>query len=730
MNKKEKNKSHQRSFKVYGLDCPEEISTLKQARDGRAGVIKLKFDALRGRMTIEFNPDNIDTEDIIKAVAETGMKAVPWEKQDKEAALTGFWETHGHSLMAAASGILIFAALLSQWTITGRLLPGYLSTAADATEGYPLITIIILLGAIITGAWFVAPKALNSARRLRPNMHLLMILAVIGAMAINEWFEAATVAFLFAVSLWLERWSVGRARRAIEALLDISPANTRCINETDGSQEEKPTANVEIDERVLVRPGEKIPLDGFIINGSSSVDQAPITGESVPASKKPGDTVYAGTINGEGALTFQVTHRAEDTTLARIIHMVEEAESRRAPAEQWVDKFARWYTPAMILLALVVALFPPLLSATEWTPWFYRGLVVLVIACPCALVISTPVSIVAGLTSAARAGILIKGGVYLEIIGNINALALDKTGTLTYGQPMVQKIIPFNDHTEQGILRPAASLESQSEHPLARAIEERAREQNIELIAPTDFQAVKGKGAEGTLDGTKYWIGGIRIMQQKNMASDEIKRQIAELEDKSHTVIAIGNEKHICGLISLADTARKEAAKIMGELKQTGVREIMMLTGDNEGTARAIARETGIESYKAAMLPEDKVKTIEEMTRKYARVAMVGDGINDAPAMARADLSVAMGSIGTDAAIETGDITLMSDDLSRLPWLIRHSRRTLLIIKQNIIFALGLKALFLILALLGSATLWMAIAADTGASLLVIFNGLRLLKGK
>ncbi len=723
-----RNKICRRSFKVHGLDCPEEVSILRESAGARAGVKKLKFDALRGRMTVEFDPDTIDSDRIIDAVASTGMKAVPWDEQE-EGENSDFWQSHGHFLMAASSGALLVSGIVSRWLVEGTIWHEP-SAAPHVPAEEPLITIFLFLGAIITGAWFVAPKAVISARRLRPDMHLLMMIAVAGAIIIGEWFEAATVAFLFAVALWLERWSVGRARRAIEALLDVSPPVARCLNEADGTTDEKPVAEVELDSYAVVRPGEKIPLDGIITEGSSSVNQAPITGESMPVSKEAGDQVYAGTVNGEGAFTFQVTHRAEDTTLARIIHMVEEAESRRAPAEQWVDKFARWYTPAMILLAILVALVPPLVFAAEWTQWLYRGLVVLVIACPCALVISTPVSIVAGLASAARAGVLIKGGVYLEAAGRIRTLALDKTGTLTYGKPKVQKAVPLNKHSKQELLSIAASLESHSEHPLARAIVECAQQDDIEFTPASDFRALKGKGAEATIAGRRYWIGSSRMMRERELESADIRGRAEELEDAGHSVVVLGTEDHVCGLISLADSLREGAKETLDKLRQAGVSRIIMLTGDNEGTARAVAEAAGVDEYKSALMPDDKVAAVEILVQDDGCVGMVGDGINDAPAMARADFGVAMGTAGTDVAIETGDVALMSDDLSRLPWLINHSRRTLRVIKQNIGFALGLKALFIALALPGLATLWMAIAADTGASLLVIFNGLRLLRGK
>nr|NGX50976.1 putative cadmium-transporting ATPase [Chlamydiota bacterium] len=473
---------------------------------------------------------------------------------------------------------------------------------------------------------------------------------------------------------------------------------------------------------------EKVPLDAVVEKGSTSINQAPITGESLPVPKEEGDEVYAGTINEEGAIECRVTKGADETTLARIIHLVEEAQSRRAPTQQWVEKFARVYTPIMICLALLVVILPPLLSLGTWAEWFYRGLVILVIACPCALVISTPVSIVSGLTAAARNGVLIKGGMFLEAFGKLRALALDKTGTLTYGRPEVQKIVPLNGHTEEELLERAASLEEPSEHPLARAILKLAKERGIKVERAEDFQITKGKGAEGTFRGTRYWIGSHRFMHEMKQETEEIHQMALELEDAGHSIIAIGNSKHVCGLIGVADEPREDIAAIIQEIKEAGVQHVVMLTGDNQQAAQAIAKLAGVDETQAELLPEDKVKAIERLKAKWGVVTMIGDGINDAPAMAAASFGVAMGAMGTDAAIETADIALMSDDLSKVPWLIRHSRRTLKVIQQNIAFSLGLKVIFLGLAITGFASLWMAIAADTGASLLVVFNGLSLLR--
>jgi Cd2+/Zn2+-exporting ATPase len=715
-------------YRVEGLDCAEEVAILRREVGGLPGVIDQEFDVVNARMSVAYDPDAIEPERIVSAVNATGMKASPWEERAAKKEGT-FWDKHGRLVAAGLSGALLLAGFVTHWVLHGSLLDAFAGGHAEK-HTFPLSVSLLYILSAVAGAWFVAPKAIQAARRLRPDMNFLMVVAVIGAMVIGEWFEAAMVAFLFAVALLLEHWSVERARNAIGALLDISPPTARYVSTDAGDVREGPVEHIPLGATVIVQPGERIPLDGEVTKGESTVNQAPITGESMPVAKTAGDEVYAGTINQDGVLEFRSTKPASDTTLARIIHMVESAQSRRARSEQWVDQFAVYYTPIMMCVAIAVGVLPPLLLAASWFEWIYRGLVILVIACPCALVISTPVSIVSALTASARGGVLIKGGVYLEAAGRLRALALDKTGTLTYGHPEVQRIVPMNGHTEQELLERAAALEANSEHPLSRAIVRKAREADIEPAAAEAFQAVRGKGAEAKLDGRTFWIGSHRFMHEKGQETDVVHSRALELEDAGHTVIALGNDTHVCGLLSIADSLRSDVPRIVDDIRRVGVRTVVMLTGDNEGTARAIADQAGIDEFHCELLPEDKVEAVGRLVREHKYVAMVGDGINDAPAMSAATFGIAMGAMGTDAALETADVALMSDDLSRLPWLIQHSRRTLLIIKQNIGVALGLKVLFMGLALVGLASLWMAIAADMGASLLVIFNGLRMLRGR
>ncbi len=713
------------TYTVHGLDCAEEVAALKLELEGRRGIVSLDFDILNARMTVSYDPAEISADAIISAVASTGMKAVPWSEAETEQKLP-FWRDRGPLLMTCVSGGALLAGFLSHWLVHGSLLHA-LAAGGGEEHTFPLISILFYSASVVSGAWFIALKALYALRSLRPDMNLLMTIAIVAAAAIGEWLEAAAVAFLFALALLLERWSISRARHAVETLLNLSPTIARCVSPDNGSILEKRIEEVQVGSTVLVRPGEKIPLDGEVTKGFSTVNQAPITGESVPVPKAPGEEVFAGTINEDGALEFRVSKPAEDTTLAHIIHLVQEAHSRRAPTERWVDRFARYYTPVMMVIAICMVVIPPLLFAGAWGEWLYRGLVILVIACPCALVISTPVSIVSGLTSAARNGVLIKGGMFLESPARFKAIALDKTGTLTHGHPEVQEIIPFGGHSARELLEIAATLEAGSDHPLARAILRRAHSERIGFRSAENFQAIKGKGARAEIEGRLFWIGSHRLMEEMGEETPGVHDKAELLEKAGSSVVAIGNDEHVCGLISIADQVRRESPEIVTSLKQLGVKRTVMLTGDNDGTARVVADCIGVDAFRAELLPEDKVDTIQSLVEEYGTVAMVGDGINDAPAMAAATCGIAMGAAGSDAAIETADIALMSDDLTKLPWLIKHSRRTLRIIKQNIAFALGIKILFMGLALFGLATLWMAIAADMGASLLVISNGMRLL---
>lgn len=702
------------NFKIDGMDCAEEVDSLKKAFKSKKGIQELNFDIINAKMSVVYNSEMINKQNILEIVASTGMKADLWTDLQPNKNIP-FWAEHGRSLLVASSAFFILIGFLFHFSF-------------DESQ-MPFISKSFYLIATLLATFFVLPKAWLALKSLRADMNLLMIIAIIGAIAIGEFFEAATVSFLFAAALLLESWSINRARQAISALMDLSPSTAHVIL-NQGETVEKKIEDIPIESLILIRPGERIPLDAIIEKGNSVVNQAPITGESIPIAKNPGDIIYAGTINEEGALECKVIKKANDTTLARIIHMVQEAQSRRAASEQWVDHFARIYTPLMIILTILFITIPPLFFIQPWMPWIYRGLVLLVIACPCALVISTPVSIVSGLTAAARNGILIKGGMYLEEAGHLQVIAMDKTGTLTIGHPEVQKIIPLAGYTEQEILQKAAALEKSSEHPLAKAILKKVEDLKINAERSDNFQIIKGKGAEAQINGESFWIGSHRFMHEKMQEDEEIHKIASELEDAGHSIIALGNQQHVIGLISVADSPRPFIRETIDKLKKLGIKKIVMLTGDNKQTAKALAEITGVDEYFAELLPEDKVKVLESLKKNWNHIAMIGDGVNDAPAMAVSSLGIAMGGIGTDVAIETSDVTLMSDDISKIPWLVAHARKTLRIIKMNIGFSLGLKFIFISLNIFGLATLWMAIMADMGASLLVVFNGLRLLKIK
>ena len=737
------------TFKIEGLDCVEEVTILKSEIGPLVGGgDKLAFDVINGRMTIVPDAKQVTEKIIIKAVAATGMKATRWKPGQTQADVNQ--RQHSQTLYATVSGLFILVGVLihiamaggfvdaqhflqstETWTYSWQAFTDYLYSLLNAhsSQTVPLAEKVAYALAIVFGVRHVIVKAFYALRRLRADMNLLMLVAIIGAMFINEWFEAAAVSFLFTLSLAIESWSIGRARHAVEALLDLAPSIVT-VKDENGQERSIPAAEVSVGATFIVKPGDKIPLDGEVIAGTTSVNQAPITGESIPVTKQTGSEVFAGSISGEGMLEIKATKLASDTTLAHIIRLVEEAHSKRAEAEQWVEKFARIYTPIVMLLALAMFIIPPLFFAGVWETWLYKALVLLVIACPCALVISTPVSIVAALACAARQGILIKGGIYIEAPAHLKAIAFDKTGTLTCGKPVVTGLYPFHNHSQEELLSRAAALESRSNHPLAKAILNYTETLGIQIANASSVTVLPGKGVTGLFNNTDFWLGSRRYLLERGQETQEISQQAMALEQTGQIVIAIGNDRHVCGLIAVADEPRPQIESVLQSLKHNGIKHLAMLTGDNQVTAENIAKQIGLNEVHAELLPADKVEIVSQMVEQYGQVAMIGDGINDAPALGRANLGIAMGAMGSDAAIETADIALMGDDLSKLPWLIKHSKRTLGIIRQNIVFALTLKAAFAILAFAGLATLWQAIAADMGASLLVVANGLRLLKPK
>ena len=715
-------------FRIHGMDCAEEVAALRKELEPVVGdAERLSFEVLKGKMNVAAGTTAVEPELILQAVSRAGMRAEPWRDNPADAAPRSSWDRHGRTILTAVSAVSAAAGFAMQAASLGVLRVLASDGSADAGGLIGPLSVGLYAVSIIAGGWQVAPKAWYSIRRFRPDMNLLMTIAVIGAVAINQWLEASVVTVLFSLSLTLESWSIGRARRAVEALLAVAPPTAHVL-QANGTDVEIWAADVVVGAHVVVRPGERIPLDGVVLAGNSTVNQAPITGESLPVDKGTGNLVFAGTVNGDGALTVQVTKRSSDTTLAQIIRMVGEAQSRRAPSERWVDQFARIYTPTILAIAVIVAVGAPLVVGGPPTAWLYRALVLLVIGCPCALVISTPVSIVASLTAAARGGVLIKGGAFVELPATIRAVALDKTGTLTAGVPTVVDVVTLGTHTETELLASLGSMESQSNHPLARAIVAHVKRVGVPFAAAQDVQSIQGRGATALISGQRFWVGSHRFLEERAQETFDVHTRIGELTATGRTVVLVGTEDHVCGFVTLADPLRPESAVAVRALRAAGVQRVVMLTGDNRATAERMGREAGVDEVHPELLPEDKVAIVATLVRDFGAVAMVGDGVNDAPAMGQATIGIAMGAAGSDAAIEAADIALMSDDLSRLPWLIHHSRRTRTILRQNVSLSLGIKVVVAGLTFAGHASLWGAIASDMGVSLVVIANALRLLR--
>ena len=699
-------------FDVEGMDCADEVRLIEGKLGNLPGVTNLGFDLVGRRLTVE---GEITAAEVERTVAQLGMRA---RLIGEERETSSWWQRHGRLTLAGVSGVLWVSSL-----IAGPLLENESSAAALA------------VGAMVAGGWYIIPRGIRAAMNRALDMNFLMSIAAIGALFIGEYEEAASALFLFAVAQLLETYSMDRARNAIKALMDLSPAEATVLRA--GREERVPADRVEVGELVVVRPGEKIAVDGEVVSGRSSVNQAPITGESIPVEKEAGQEVFAGTLNGEGALEVRSTKPASDTTLARIIHSVEEAQASRAPSQTFVDRFARVYTPIVVVTAFAVFLLPPLLGFGAWGEWFYRALVLLVVACPCALVISTPVTVVSALAGSARRGILIKGGLHLENAGRATVVALDKTGTLTEGLPEVVDVVALNGASSIEVLELAAAAEARSEHPLARAVLRYAEEQGVVTAAASETSAAVGRGVVSTVDGRTVYVGSERLFSELGALDSSMVDVLRRFNDAGRTAVLVGvsngadSRPAVRGAIALADRVRPRAAAALKELHSAGIERVVMLTGDNDATARAVAAvlgQPGIDEVRAGLLPADKVAAIEELRRGGARVIMVGDGVNDAPALAAADVGVAMGSAGTDVALETADIALMADDLSKLPDTVRFARKAESIIRTNIAFALLTKAAFVVLAVTGVATLWMAVLADMGASLIVIANGLGALR--
>ncbi len=724
-------------FTILSLDCPTEEAVIRNGLKNVTGIESLAFDLFNRRLTVTHTlPDEgpivaaLRRVGMTPAQVEEGAEAPVWPEVERRATVPAISPggepmrvpiaSRRELVMLGLSGVLALAAEVVAWT----------TQTEHSLSVFGMSAAAVLLGGLPT-----LRKGLIALKTFTLNINFLMTVAVAGAFAVGEYPEAAVVVFLFAVAELIEKYSLERARNAVRALMEIAP-ETAFVKQPDASWKETPAGEVPVGDVVRVRPGERLPLDGVVVAGESAVNQAPITGESVPVDKGAGDHVFAGTINESGVLEFRTTGGRDQTTLARIIRTVQEAQAARAPTQRFVDRFACVYTPLVCLLALLVALVPWLIFGQPFYPWLYKALVLLVIACPCALVISTPVTVVSGLAAAARRGILIKGGVHLEEGRKLRVLALDKTGTITEGRPRLTDIVPLDGHRPEEVMRIAAALDSGSDHPVARAVVggwvERSNGRGGPLPAVEGFKAIAGRGVEGRVDGEPYFVGNHRMGEEREVCGPAVEAKLKELEARGRTAVVVAREqpRAVLGVLAVADTPRKTSVEAVRALHAMGVRTVM-LSGDNQTTAEAIAHAVGIDDARGGLLPEDKIAAIDGMIGRYGEgsVGMAGDGVNDAPALAKASIGFAMGAAGTDVALETADVALMRDDLRAVPEFLRLSRRTAAILRQNITVSLAAKAIFFVLALVGLATLWMAVLADVGATLVVIANGLRVMRG-
>ena len=689
-------------FRVEGMDCHEEVVILERRLKPLAGLEALSADVIGQRLHVQYDAAKLTTADMVDAVGQTGMR---------------MWLEHEEP---RASGPDVRARL---WLTVGSgaaLAAGLIATAFEQT----LTAAVSFVAGALVGGVYPARRAVTAIRTRTVDINVLMVIAVAGALALGEWLEASSVVFLFALAQWLEARTLERARQAIRALVDLTPREA--IVKRGGVEHRAPVETIAVGDLVIVRPGDKVPLDGRIVAGQSDVNEAPMTGESLPVGKGPGDEAYAGTINGRGALEIEVTRIGPDTRLARIIHLVEAAQARRAPVQSFVDRFARIYTPAVIVLAVLVASVPPLLAGADVSTWLYRSLVLLVISCPCALVISTPVSIVSALSAAARNGVLIKGGAHLERLAAVRAVAFDKTGTLTRGEPAVTEVIAVGSASAHDVLRYAAAVETRSEHHIARAIAAHANRTGIEAADAGAFMSLPGMGVEAIVGGRAVAVGNLALMTSRAVAMPDA----ATLRRDGQTVVFVAVERVLLGAIAVADPLRETARETLELIRSHGVRHVAMLTGDHADSARAVAETLALDEHHASLLPREKHDRVLAMREAHGAILMVGDGVNDAPALAAADVGVAMGAAGSDVALETADIALMSDELLKIPYALRLARATVRNVKTNVVVSLVLKAAFLIMAITGSATLWMAVLADTGASVIVVANALRLLRAR
>ena len=723
---------------IEKMDCPTEEGLIKNRLKSVDGIDALQFNLMSRELTVTHHLD--DAGAIMSALDDIGMEprldapatSEAGEHHDHDGHDHVHDEGHGHNdghdHAVHKSGGADGRKSLE------RVLLGVAGVCAFAAEGVAwrtgdergVVVIALAVVALVLAGRETAKKGFIALKTRTLNINFLMMVAVGGALAIQQWPEAAMVTFLFAVAETIEAMSLDRARNAIRSLMQMTPE--KALVKVGDAYEERDAGVVAVGDVIRVRPGDRVPLDGTLVSGSSAVNQAPITGESVPVEKVVGDKVFAGTINEKGTFDFAVTANRGNTTLDRIVRAVQSAQGEQAPTQRFVDRFARIYTPAVLALAIAVAVVPPLLLHAEFLPWLYKALVLLVIACPCALVISTPVTVVSGLAAAARNGVLVKGGVYLEQARHLRMVALDKTGTLTHGKPALTDVIAFAGQNRDVLLELAARVDAPSEHPVASAIVAAfAKEAGRAPRAVDGFTAIAGRGARAVVDGVVIYVGNHRLAEENKVCSPEVEAILDKLEEEGKTTVVVSDEHRALGVLAVADTLKPSSVEAIRMLHSIGVKALV-LTGDNQRTASAIAQQVGLDDARGGLLPEDKLTAIKTLREQHGVVGMVGDGINDAPALAAASIGFAMGAAGTDTAIETADVALMDDDLRKLPFFVSLGRKTSTVLLQNIVLAIGIKAVFFGLALFGVATLWMAVFADMGASLIVVANGLRLLR--
>jgi len=698
-----------KTYRVEGLSCTNCAAKFEKNVKSIEGVTDAKVNFGAGKIKVE---GTSSIQEIKSAGAFENLIIQDEDNQESE-------------------GVQKDSFLKRNWTLVISVILIAIAFYFRATAGEnDIITKSLFISAIVIGGFSLFTEGIKDLLKLNFSMEVLMTVAIIGASIIGEWAEGSIVVILFAVSEALERFSMDKARQSIRSLMDIAPKEA--LIRRNNEEKMINVSDIQIGDIMIIKPGQKIAMDGVVIKGHSAVNQAAITGESVPIEKQIKDEIFAGTLNEEGILEVEVTKHVNDTTIAKIIHLVEEAQGERAPAQAFIDNFAKYYTPSIMAISALIIIIPPLFFGGDWNKWLYQGLSLLVVGCPCSLVISTPVSIVSAIGNSAKNGVLVKGGIYLEEIGGLKAIAFDKTGTLTKGTPSVTDFVVSDTNQENQYLSIISALEILSQHPLASAILKEAdrRESNYQMIDIMNFKSVTGKGIKGDYQGATYFVGSPKLFDSELIRQASVMKNYEKLQEQGKTVMIFGTAQNILAIIAVADELRKSSSEVIAKLHQLGIEHTIMLTGDNIRTAKSIGEQVGVTDIKGDLMPQDKLDYIKELKEKYGKVAMVGDGVNDAPALASATVGIAMGGAGTDSALETADVALMGDDLQKLPFIVNLSRKTLKIIKQNITFSLSIKFLALLLIIPGWLSLWIAIVADMGATLLVTLNGLRLMKQK